>query len=371
MRFRLFVVALIAALSLVACGQQPITAQEIVQRVEATRAATTDAHATVAIDLTTPDKSGTLVVEGWVKRIAGADDNAVPPPYKVHAVVLESSEATLVGATMVSDGTQFWFYSPNDKTVLTGSAADMADQAPSSTVGATQALQELVQQGLDAVDTELLGEEVVAGSNTWKLAVTPKADTQQRLRLDTMIKATMWVDTARAIPLKLEGDAGDLGSGKVEVRSIELNTGLSDALFTFAIPADAKVIDAAQLKPRAATLDEARTSAAFTVLTPTPPPAGAALVELRMIGSETVIQNFAGTGISFSLVQSRSELGNERQPPVGSQVAQVTVRGQAATLVTSGEPQGSMLSWEENGVRIVIAGTLTGEQATTIAETLK
>lgn len=366
--------SLVGALLLAACGATQYSAEEIVQRMEATRAATNDAHATVAIDFTSDQQNGSFVVEGWLKK-TGRTDEAGQPIAKLRAEVKSAGQAELQGALLVSDGDTFWLYSPSKNQVVTGSRADLPRGVGAGGPTA-QVLQDMIQRGMSALNVEVQGEETVAGVNTWKLKLTPKADTEQQLQLDGIVEATMWVDEARALPLKLAIDAKDMGKGTVEVRSIETNTGLADDLFVFTPPPGATVVPvadiAAQAAPRTATLDEARATVSFKLLAPGDLARGTALSEVQLLGENTVIQNYSGGALSFSLVQSTQDVGRDRQPPAGSQTQQVTVRGQPATLITgSGSEQGSLLRWEENGVRVVIAGTLSADDARAVAESLR
>jgi outer membrane lipoprotein-sorting protein len=365
---------LLGALLLAACGPNQLTAEQIVQRMEATRAATNDAHATVALDFTSDQQNGSFVVEGWLKKTDRTDE-AGQPISKLRAEVKQASQDELKGAILVSDGDTFWLYSPSRNQVVTGSRADMPRG-----VGAggptTQVLQDMLQRGMSALNVEVQGEEQVAGVNTWKLKLSPKPDTQQQLQLDGIVEATMWVDEARALPLKLTIDAKDMGKGSVEVQSIETNTGLADDLFTFTPPAGATVTNVAdmvaQAAPKASTLDEARAKVSFKLVVPGDLPQGTALTGVQLVGDKTVIQNYGGGSLSFSLVQSTEDVGRDRQPPAGSQLQQITVRGQPATLITgSGSEQGSLLRWEEDGVRVIIAGTLSADDARAVAESLR
>jgi outer membrane lipoprotein-sorting protein len=366
-----FVTLIISSLLLGACAAQLPTADEIVAKMETARANTQDVHATVAIAFTSPDKTGTMVIEGWMQKLPDAADGK--PKARVRAEVREASQSDVVGTLLVSDGEQFWLYSPAKNTVVTGTAAEMKQQAPTSPTGATQMLQDVVQKGLDAVDLKVLGAEQVAGKNTWKVTISPKPETSAKLNLAGVIEGTMWVDEALALPLKLSVDASDFGSGTVEVRTIELNTGLSADLFSYTPPAGAEIVKAADLvakmAPTVATLDEARRNVSFTLREPSYLPAGMALVEVRVVGTDTVILNYNG-GTSMSLVQSSSDVGNDREPPTGSNVQPVTVHGQPATLITS-DGKGSLLRWDEGGIKTVIAGTLSGDEALKVAEGLK
>jgi outer membrane lipoprotein-sorting protein len=364
---------LISALLLGACAERLPTADEIVDEMEAARASTKDIHATVAIDFTSPDQSGSMVIEAWMEKLPDTADGE--PKARVRAEVRKASQAELVGSLLVSDGEQFWLYSPANNTVVVGTADEMKDQAPTTPAGATQMLQDVVQQGLDAVDLEVLGEEQVAGKNTWKVKVTPKPETAANLQLAGVIEGTMWVDTALAMPLKLTVDASDFGKGNVEARSIEVNAGIDDDLFTYTPPADATIVQAPdlieQMAPRAATLDEARSSVSFTLREPGYLPAGLALVEVRVVGTGTVILNYSGGAASMSLVQSNEDVGDGREPPAGSQVQEITVRGQPATLIIGADGQGSLLTWDEGGIKTVIAGTISGDEAVRVAEGLE
>jgi outer membrane lipoprotein-sorting protein len=369
----LLTLALIGTLLLAACGQQLPTAEEIVERMEAANAAMQDVHAVVAVTFNGTEQSGNLRAEVWMQR-TGETDAAGRPISRVRAEVLEASEAELAGSLIVSDGTRFWLYNPSANTAITGQPDEMKD-VPAAGGPATAMLQDIVQQGLDAVNLEVLGEEQVAGKNTWKVLVTPKPETTAQLRLDSAIQGTLWVDEELALPLKLILDASDFGQGNVEVQSIELNSGLSADLFSFTPPADAEIIQAAalaaQMQPRAVTLDEARTSVSFALREPTYLPAGLTLVEVRTVGTTTVILNYAGAGASLSIVQSNEDVGGDREPPAGSSVSEVTVDGVPATLIEGADGQGSLLRWEVDGLRYVVAGTLSGAEAVQVAEGLE
>jgi outer membrane lipoprotein-sorting protein len=367
---------LVAALVLAACGAQQLTAEEIVQRMEATRAATNDAHATVALDFTSDQRSGTMEVEVWLEK-TGQVDEAGQAISKTRAEVKQAAEADLVGTLLVNDGTTFWLYSPKDNRVLTGARSDLPRGAGAAAGGpTTQVLLDIVSRGMEAFDVELLGQEQVAGVNAHKLKLTPKTDTQQQLQLDGIVEVSMWVDEARALPLKVAIDASDMGKGTLEARALETNTGLADELFTYTPPAGAEVVQVADLmarmSPQSLTLDEARARVTFALLTPATLPDGTTLTEVQLVGEHTVIQNYTGGAVSFSVVQSSEDVGCDRQPPAGSAVQQISVRGQPATLITgSGTEQGSLLRWQENGVRFVIAGTLAAADAQQVAESLR
>ncbi len=373
-RSLLLLIALLGALLLAACGQRLPTAEEIVERMEAARAATNDAHATVALDVTTPDRAGRMVVEGWMQK-TGATDAAGKPINRVRVEVREASEADLVGSLMVSDGETFWLYNPAENTVITGAASQMRDTAASAPGGQAMMLQDLIAQGLDAVQLEVLGAETVAGKNTWKVKVTPQPATREQLGLNGLVEGFLWVDAELALPLKATFDASDFGRGSVEALSLETNTGLSADLFRFTPPPGATVVRAEELASRTkssvASLDEARAAVNFPLREPGYLPAGMALVEVRVAGPDAVILNYAGAGGSVSVVQGSEAPGGDREPPAGSRTRAVTVRGADGVLITGADGRGSLLRWEEGGLRYVVAGAIGADEALKVAESLR
>ncbi|PDV98155.1 DUF4367 domain-containing protein [Candidatus Chloroploca asiatica] len=376
-RISLFLVLLISVLSLAACTEALPTAEEIVERMETAREGMNDAHATVAFDFTSPEQSGRIVVEGWMQK-TGETDAAGKPVGRMRVEVLEASEAAMVGTIAVSDGATFWLYNPAENTAITGEAGQMKDAMQATPAGAATMLTDIIAQGLDAVNLEVLGTEQVAGNETWKVLVTPKSETTAQLQLDGIIEGTMWVDTELALPLKLAVDARDFGQGTMEVQSIETNSGLNAEIFAFTPPAGTTIIQAEELMaqmsqraPTAATIEEARTSVSFVLREPTYIPAGMTLIEVRVVGTSTVILNYSGDTGSMSVVQSNEDVGRDREPPTGSVVEEVTVDGVPATLISGNNGQGSLLRWEVDGIRYVIAGTLSGDEAIAVGEGLE
>jgi outer membrane lipoprotein-sorting protein len=373
-RSLLLLIALLGALLIAACGQRLPTAEEIVERMEAARAATNDAYATVALDVTTPDRAGRMVVEGWMQR-AGATDAAGKPINRVRMEVRESSEADLVGSIMVGDGETFWLYSPAANTVITGAASQMRDAAAGAPGGQAMMLQDLIAQGLDAVQLEVLGAETVAGKNTWKVKVTPQPATREQLGLNGLVEGFLWVDAELALPLKATFDASDFGRGSIEALSLETNTGLSADLFRFTPPPGATVVRAEELAARTkssvASLDEARAAVNFPLREPGYLPAGMALVEVRVASPDAVILNYAGAGGSVSVVQGSAAPGGDREPPPGSRTRAVTVRGADGVLITGADGRGSLLRWEEGGLRYIVAGAIGADEALKVAESLR
>lgn len=377
--------SLIALLALVlaACGTQQVTADEVMRRMEAARAALNTAHvvADVVVDAPAqPERSGTFSVEAWVKK-TGATDVSGEPIVKIRAKVLNASggderAAELVGTEMVNDGETVWLYNPKENKVVTGKLSDLKGEGASGEDRTAQMmqLQEMLQQIIDASNVEIVNNsEQVAGKTTWRIKLTPKPETEQQLGLGSLVQTTLWVDQASDLPVKAEINADELGKATAQAITLDLNQDIADDMFVFTPPAGAEIVDAAELakqvRPQAATLDEARAQVDFPVLAPSQLPQGVQADGVQVLnrGGASVIQNFSGA-FNFSLVQTAGEFPGEGNAPAGADTQTVEVRGQQATLITSGGDQGgTLLRWRENGVTIVIAGTLNAEQATTIA----
>jgi len=374
-RLSLFLLSLIGLLTLAACTQPLPSAEELAQRMEAARATMTSAEATLSISFVTPEQNSTLSAMGWMEQ-TGQRDAAGAPITRMRTEVGAASEAELLGMTMVSDGSTFWLYSPAEQRVITGAQDELKESAQTDPALSTTMLSELLNQGLEAVDLKVVGTEVIAGRPTWKVDFTPRAETSAQLGLNGLINGTLWVDEELALPLKLTLDAGDLGQGTVELSNLQVNQPIDPERFRFTPPPGVTVEQAAdlveQMRDRAtASLEEARDAVDFSLREPGYLPTGLSLVEVRLLDTNTVIMNYVGSETSLSIVQSREDLGRDREPPVNSKLESVTVNGRPATLITAANGQGSMLRWEDQRVYYIVTGTLSGEEALQVAAALR
>jgi outer membrane lipoprotein-sorting protein len=353
MRKILFVFSLFLVLSLVlaGCGKK-ITAEEIVARVRETVESTKDAHAVVAVSVNVQGIEITVTAEVWEKS-----------PNKLRAEVLQASLSELVGMTLVSDGQQGWFYEPAHNQVTVGPAAEIETPLPQEML---DSLQEVIQQGLDVSNAELVGEEKVAGRETYKLTLSPKEDAPPEMFAEEGT-ITLWVDKEQWIVLKGTFEAGTFGQGSMEIQSFELNPGLADDLFRFEVPAGVEVIDIESQQIEPLTLDEAKAQAEFPLLVPGYVPEGATLIEVFKVTDSFVLRYDHSPQVSFTVVQG-PELTS--RPPLG-QSQNVTVRGQSATVITDEAGGNTFLYWAENGVTVTVAGHIGLDEALKVAESLK
>lgn len=343
----------VITLLLAGCQGGP-TAEEIVAKIREVEASTEDVHAVieVAVDVESEDLNEELVVEVWEKS-----------PNKLRAEVLESSRAELVGVVSVTDGAQGWMYHPGENVVAMGDAGPEGVPTPREAV---QFVQGVIERVLDTSEVELMGQEDVAGVATYKLAFTPNEEGETVLPPGS--EATLWVEQERWIVRQAHFRSDLLGEGRMRVRTLELNQGLSDALFQFEIPAGAEVIEVKDVAPAHMTLDEAQAEAEF-LRVPGYVPAGATLIDVFTVGGEggAYVLRYNHAATAFTVVQGYEAMGELPEGPR----TEVTVRGQPATLITDEAQGNSFLTWEEDGIVISIAGHIGADEVVKVAESLQ
>jgi len=350
---------LVMSLVLVGCGQK-LTAGQIVDKMRETAESTVDAHAVVKVDM---DVSGTALsatAELWEKS-----------PNSVYAEVIDASHLELMGMTLVTDGQQAWFYDPGHNTVEVGAAGEMDLPLPQEMLSSMQGV---IQQVLDASDVQLVGEEAVAGHDTYKLTFSAKEGSDLKLFPGNGI-ATVWVDKDRWITLKATYEASSLGHGTIEVLSYELNPGVPDTRFHLEIPEGAQVIEVHAEEPVALTLDEARAEAAaagHSLLVPGYVPEGVTLIEVFKTGDAIILRYDHSPQTSFTVMQGYTVAqGNELSHlSLLGESKVMTVRGQEATGIVDEAGGNSILFWTEDGTAMALAGRISLEEATKVAESL-
>jgi len=343
-------VLVMLSLLLGACQSQP-SVDEIVARMKEVEASTDDAHGVVEVSIHALGMDQEMVVEVWEKR-----------PSKTRADMLESSMPEYEGSIVVSDGEQVFVYLPEENTLV---VEEIGPGEPSSPRYAIEMMEKVIQYVADTSEARLVGEEEIAGVSTYKLEFTPKEGDESFLPVGTT--ATLWVDQERWVVLQahLIGDA--VGEGWMRVRSFEVNTGLGDEIFVFEVPDGVEVEAAGDREPVYLTLDEARAEAEF-LLVPDYVPGGATLVEVFKVRDAYVLYYDHQTDISFTIVQGPAF--SPEDMPLGK-TSEVTVRGQAGTLVTNEVSGNILLTWEEGEVTITIAGQLSAEEILRVAESLQ
>jgi outer membrane lipoprotein-sorting protein len=346
-----FSLLLILLLALAGCGRE-MTAEEIVAKMQETVDSTQDAHAVVVAEVNAQGIELSAKAEVWEQM-----------PNKVRAEVRESSEASLVGTVLVSDGANGWFYEPARNLVTVGAVEELDTPLPQEIL---VGLQEVIQDLLNATDVELVGEETIAGRDAYKLEANPKEGAEKQF-LPGNGTATVWVDKDQWIVLKATYEASAFGQGSMEVQSFELNPGLSAGIFAFEVPEGAHVVDVEAQQPVPLTLAEAQAQAGFSLLVPAYVPQGTTLIEVLRVDEAFVLRYDHSPDVSFTVFQGPEHVG----PPSLGRTQELTVRDVDATAITDEVGGNTFLYWTENGIAVTVAGRISLEEAIRVADSLQ
>lgn len=376
---------LIATAGIAAAMMIPTADRLLTQSLE-TLETISEGHAVIEIQADLPDQSMSGTIEVWGKL--GMGSNGEPG---VRMQVLAASEAEYVGVTAVTNGKEFWLYHPPSNTVITGTAAEMADLLAAKIAehegelpqdGAMlfdpaklpQTPAEAVARLLEYVTAERRGSIEMAGETAYQLRLVPIAE-----KLPEELRAAggylnVWLRSSDQLPLGLEYTQGAFGSGKLIASLSEINTGLDEAIFTFEIPAGVEVIQATELLEMAEAAYQAKAAemtaqADFTPLTPAFVPQGSSLAETTTIGGAVLQRYVLSDGRTFFVAQGTSLPLNPPTEAVQEDV--VTVRGAEGTLFRNEAGNRSLLSWNENGYAFLIGGDITPEEALSVADSLR
>jgi outer membrane lipoprotein-sorting protein len=369
----LIVVLLLSSLALAAYATQPSPKDLLTQAIETTKAVT-DGHAIVEFNVTAPQMSASGAMEIWGKLNAGPNGE---PAFR--AEVLASDSPEMVGATAVTDGSQFWLWQPAQNKVLTGTAEEMAAflaeqmaeqefdhnferDHSDKTAEMPATTEEAVAKLLEYFTAERNGSAQIGNVTATGLRLIPiPAQMPEEIRAAGGY-LQLYLRPGDNAPLSLAYVGGAMGSGNVTATLLELNQGIDNGRFTFTIPEGAEVIRLADLQPEQLTAEQAD----ILALTPTDLPADA-----RFLGATEVrgaiVQSYARTNGGFSVAQGPATA----VPARDADAEIVTVRGVAATLYRDDDGTQSLLTWSEGETTYWVGGSLTPAEAQTIAESLK
>lgn len=376
--FVLSALLLVASMALVAFMLQPSAADLLTDSATAlqqTAEGAQSGHAVVAVELDTPEKSGTATVEIWGKLGVGPEGE---PAFRME--VLESSMPEMQGLVAVGDGTQLTLWQPAENRALVATAAEMkaymeekmAGREPGSMPEHSdqdhpQTAEEAVAELLTYFTAERAGSEALGETDAYKLRLVPIPE-----QMPDEVRAAggllyVWLRPSDSMPLGVEYTGGALGTGKAIATRLEVNVPLAEDLFTFTVPDGAEIVGLADLEPKALSLEEADAAAGFDVLSPAMLPEDAKLVEvLEMRGAIVQRYSLRGGG-SFSVAQGPSGAA----PLPEGEGQQVTVRGVEGLLFAGEDGARTLLTWTEGNTTFWIGGDLATDEAQSIADSLQ
>ena len=406
-------------------GAQQVTAEDVVQKLRDTMKTTTSAQSTVDLSLTINKDGIRTLLTGFMPAdptatktkdpLAQLPDSAAvtlkywrQSPDKLRVEVDSASFPNAKGATLVYDGQKVYAYDAAHNTVYTATPGKHLDKVPDELKAIMSGLdiEQEIDKVLSATDIKLSGTEKVAGADAYKLEMTPKPDAATLLGIDEMfamqagvlikdLKATLWVDQNRSVPLKLTLEHPNIGSFTYEAKTMEVNQPIDASTFVLQVPGGAKTVDldekAEQMESKQITLPEARdyaTQEGWSLLEPTYLPSGATLVGVTQMQKRLgggIELSYSSKDLDFSITEANiGKHADKMDQLLGlgdgysgvnkpEAIQDVTVRGVTARAFSPEGANWTSLIWQEQGTDLAVAlrGKLTLEEATKIAESLK
>ncbi|WP_440946767.1 outer membrane lipoprotein-sorting protein [Methanosarcina sp. T3] len=292
-------------------------------------------------------------------------------PNKSKTISIEPEEEA--GTTVVSDGEFMWTYDPKTNTVI-------KMEMPDTPILGEMDYAEVIDEFLNETDVSLLGVKEIDGRPTYLLETSPKGEEEGFKLADGM---RIWVDKETWMPLRYEmyDSDGDLVI-ELEIRDLEINTGIPDSEFVFEVPEGATVktvdLDAFEL-PEEMTLEEAREAAGFEILVPEYLPEGYAF-NYSMVSNNSWI---APEGEAFETVSLTyeneegdtiylSETVYEGQAPdaaIMDSAEDVDIQGKEGKYFAFGDMK--ILRWEIGDINLSLTSSLEQDEMLRIAESVR
>ena len=252
-------------------------------------------------------------------------------------------------STIVSDGKTMYVYDKKQNTY-------MKIDAPPQQRGDYGAL---IKDMFDLYDIEYAGNEKVSDIECCVLKLTPKNKTGSMVVNAGALK--MWVDKEYWQPLKIEMN-GDGFSSTIEYQNVKYNTGLSDDVFKFTPPKDAKLIENGM--PKEMTIEDAQKEVPFKILSPKYT-AGYEFKSAKVYGNKEAVQLLYMKDEAHGIFIIESNSKNSNSIPNAERVKIGDIEGQYITSVGS-----NILSFKKDDICITIISELEKEELIKIAESI-
>ena len=251
-------------------------------------------------------------------------------------------------STIVSDGKTMYVYDKKQNTY-------MKMDAPPQQRGDYGAL---IKNMFDLYDIEYVGDEKVSGIDCYVLKLTPKNKTGSMAVNMGALK--MWVDKEFWQPLKIEMK-GDGFSSIIEYQNVKYNAGLSDDVFKFTPPKDAKLIE--NNIPKEMTIEDAQKEVPFKILAPKYT-AGYEFKSASVYGNKEAVQLIYMKDEAHGIVivesnHENADIPNAKTVKIGD------IEGQYVTSIGS-----NILSFKKDDICITIISELEKEELIKIAESM-
>jgi outer membrane lipoprotein-sorting protein len=319
-------------------------------------------HAIIAFTIAGPAINGAIKSEIW---------NLAPD--KNRTVVLQSTIGQFGSGTItVSNGKQIWQYNPQQKVAYNEQISATATSTPSTGESATdqsQMIFTLVRSVFTHSNATLVSSSAnVNGHAAYDIAITSQAQSSGSSGNRFNYSGDMFLDKTTNLPLRVILNVQGFGQITLDLPMLVLNQQLDQSLFTFTPPPGVKVLPfpTETSTGGSLTLAQAQQQAGYHLLSI---PNSATTYQLLSVdalgapGNQIYAINYLAPPDSKFTISEGKALAN--LPASGQHVS---LRGTTGTITTVGTT--TTLSWTEKGVGIQIAGPLSADQLTAIANLL-
>jgi outer membrane lipoprotein-sorting protein len=319
-------------------------------------------HAITDITIVGPALNGAIKSEMW---------NLAPD--KNRSVVLQSNIGQFSSGTItVSDGKQIWQYNPQQKVAYHAQISAASTATPTTGAAATdqsQMIFNLVRSVFTHSNGTLVSSSAtVNGHAAYDIAITSQAQSSGSGTNNLNYSGHIFLDKTSNLPVRVTLSVQGQGQITLDLPMLALNTQLDQNLFTFTPPPGVKVLPFPTDTSSTGTLTlvQAQQQAGYHLLSIPTSTTAYQLLSVDALGAPGnqiyAINYLAQPDSKFTISQSKA-LAN--LPASGQHIS---LRGTIATIATSGNA--TTIYWTEKGVGIQIAGPLSVNQLTTIANLL-
>ncbi len=304
-------------------------------------------------------------------------------PNKNRTVVLQSTVRQFsTGSVTVTDGKEIWQYDPVKNIVYKGPVSDATPTTGSTTTTPTTGSGDQSQLVLNIVRTVFTHSDATLVSSSAKIHGRDAYDVHVVSQGQTVPGAgagqdnfsysgEVYIDKAANLPLQVNLTIQGLGQVLLDIPTIVLNQPIPASIFTFVIPAGAKVLALQQANATpetgSLTLNQAQQQAGYHLLSIPTSQTSYVLGNVNALGApgnQVYTLSYTTGSTSFTIAEGKP-LAN--LPASSGQ--QVILRGTTGTLTTGSGA--TTLSWTEKGIGIGITGNgLTKDQILNIAKLL-
>ncbi|ABE51245.1 outer membrane lipoprotein-sorting protein [Methanococcoides burtonii] len=338
------------------CVDEQLTAEEIAEKMQQKNDLIEDSSFTLYMTMSLMGQESVMEQDMFQKKD------------KMRSVTKQPAEQA--GTIVVSNGETMWTYDPQQNSVVAMEMPDI-DLYQEINYG------DIIAQFLNESDVSFSGMKKIEGRNTFIMNLEPKEEVPSAGPFTGNIK--VWVDAETWMPLKYDMyDTDGNVIVSVEVRNLQVNTGISDEVFEFDIPEGVEVstLNLNEFAvPEDITLEEAQDKADFHILLPSYVPDGYELDHASLFdnsefasGSQ-VLQRvtlvFINDDSQLHITEVESGFPGPTEFP-GSE--SVDVNGSPGDFV---EVYGNkMLRWYVDDIELMISASLDKDEIVKVAESM-